>query len=89
MKFLKVIMKPFDSFDFSYMNLIFEETYLSKDICEMVKSVEEKEICLQDSKYIDTDYITALKSNSELSYKDFLVMKSQRLKFNIANNISF
>jgi len=82
-KFLKSIMNPLEKFNFSNLNTIFSEDFLDKDICAMLKSNENKEIFLEDLAYIDTDYLSCLERENNLSYKNFLVMKSQNLKNNV------
>jgi len=82
-KFLKSIMSPFEKFDFSNLNKIFCEDFLDSEICDMLKSVENKEIFLEDLVYIDTDYISCLEREKSLSYKNFLIMKSLNLKNNL------
>jgi hypothetical protein len=79
-KFLKLVMQPLENFDYNDLNAIFSLNYLDKEIHEMIKSVAGKEMFLEDLKKIDTDYLA---SNSELSYKDFLVMKSDKLKLDV------
>lgn len=82
-KFLKLVMQPLEKFNYSNLNSMFEEDYLDSDIYNMIKSVADKEIFLEDLKNIDTDYLAALRSNHNLSYKDFLIIKSNFLKFNV------
>jgi hypothetical protein len=76
-KFLKHIMKPLEDFDFDNLNTIFEPKYLDPEIYEMIKGVEKKEILLEDLKFIDADYV------NDISYKDFLIQKAEKLKSNV------
>ena len=76
-------MKPLEKFDFSNLNSIFSKDYLDGEICDLINPVENKEIFLEDLIYIDTDYVSCLEKDENLSYKNFLVMKSQNLKNNV------
>jgi hypothetical protein len=79
-KFLKSLMKPLDNFDYDNLNNVFEDTYIDQDIYNMVKYVDKKEVLLEDLKHIDVDYLAC---NNEMPYKDFLILKSERLKSNV------
>ncbi len=86
--FLKYIMKSLDIFENTSesqlnLNQIFSENYSeSKDVF-MLEDIEEKEIFLEDLKEIDIDYLLTLRSIPNISYKNFLIKKSNNLKNNL------
>ena len=86
--FLKYIMKSLDIFENTSeeelnLNQIFNENYSDTPTVFMLEDIEEKEIFLEDLKEIDIDYLFALKSNPNITYKGFLIKKSNNLKNNL------